>query len=154
MEIASLPFNRLLGLQAEPPGSEYVVSLANSPELCNHVGTMHAAALLAVAEAGSAQFLLREAADLLAGYVPLVRRVDGKFRQPLVGRARARVLLESTDCRAALAKLHSHGRLLLKVPVEVVDDTGTVAMKAVIEWFVRRDAGLPSSGGSVPAMQG
>src|SRR5712692_3405735 len=53
MDVTALPFNRLLGLEPAPSGSGFLVSLPDGPQYTNHLGTVHASALLAAAEAGS-----------------------------------------------------------------------------------------------------
>ncbi len=59
MDVTALPFNRFLGLQTAPPDSGFLVTLPGSPDFTNHLNTVHASALLAVAEAGSGAFLLK-----------------------------------------------------------------------------------------------
>lgn len=81
MDVTQLPFNRLLGLESAPPGSEFLVSLPDGLQYTNHIGTVHAIALLAVAEAGSAAFLIRHFGDR-HGFVPLVRRLESKCCSP------------------------------------------------------------------------
>jgi acyl-coenzyme A thioesterase PaaI-like protein len=63
MDVTALPFNRLLGLEPADPGSGFLVSRPGGPRYTNHLGTVHAAALLAVAEAGSGAFLVRTFGD-------------------------------------------------------------------------------------------
>jgi len=59
MDVTALPFNRFLGLEKGASKSGLLVSLPASAQYTNHLGTVHASALLAVAEAGSAEFLLQ-----------------------------------------------------------------------------------------------
>ncbi|MGV3721038.1 MAG: PaaI family thioesterase [Actinomycetota bacterium] len=81
MDVTALPFNQLVGLEAASPESGFLVTLPAGPEHGNHLGTVHASALLAVAEAGSGAFLVRHLGDA-DGLVPVVRRLDAKFRKP------------------------------------------------------------------------
>ena len=57
MDVSQLPFNHYIGLELASQESGFLVSLPEDPKYTNHVGTVHASALLAVAEAGSAAFL-------------------------------------------------------------------------------------------------
>lgn len=79
MDVTQLPLNRLLGLESAPARSEFLVSLPDGPQYTNHIGTVHAIALLAVAEAGSAAFLIRlterPSKPLMRGQ-PLDRRLE------------------------------------------------------------------------------
>ena len=62
MDVTRLPFNQLLGVEASAPDSGFLVSLPAGPQYANHLGTIHAGALLAVAEAGSGAYLVRQLA--------------------------------------------------------------------------------------------
>lgn len=59
MDIADIPLNRLLGLQREPEVGEFSVSLPAASQHHNHLGILHAAAQLAVAEAASGAWMSR-----------------------------------------------------------------------------------------------
>jgi acyl-coenzyme A thioesterase PaaI-like protein len=138
VDVTTLPFNRLLGLENAAPDSGFLVSLPGLPQYTNHLGTVHASALLAVAEAGSGAFLLRHLGDA-AGYVPVVRRMEAKFRKPARGRVSARASTGEGELDRAGADLAAKGRTLIRLSVEVVDEGGTVAMTADVEWFIARD---------------
>jgi acyl-coenzyme A thioesterase PaaI-like protein len=84
MDIVSLPFNQLVGItHSGNKGS--VLSLPNDLRYTNHLGTVHAAALLALAEATSGEYLIRELKSIGFEVVPVVRRLEAKFRKPAVG---------------------------------------------------------------------
>jgi acyl-coenzyme A thioesterase PaaI-like protein len=140
MDVTALPFNRLLGLEPASPDGEFLVSLPSSPRYANHLGTVHASALLAVAEAGSGAFLVRHLGDG-SGYLPVVRRLEAKFRKPARGRVSARASAEPGGLERAAAELAAKGRALVGVTVEVVDEGGTVALSAEVGWFIRRAGG-------------
>ena len=95
MDVTELPFNRLIGLEPAPAGSGFLVSLPAGPQYANHLGTVHAVALLAVAEAGAGAFLARQA-GVPVGLVPVVRRLEAKFRRPATGRVSARCAVPPT----------------------------------------------------------
>jgi acyl-coenzyme A thioesterase PaaI-like protein len=140
MDVTQLPFNRLLGLEAAPVESEFLVSLPDGPQYTNHLGTVHAGALLAVAEAGSGAFLVRHLGSA-EGFVPVVRRVEAKFRKPASGRVSARAAFAPEEVARWSAELASRGRASAAVPVEVIDAAGVVVLSAVVEWFIARAAG-------------
>ncbi len=56
MDVTKLPFNHLIGLELADPGSDFLVSLPDDVKYTNHLGTVHASALFAVAEAASGLF--------------------------------------------------------------------------------------------------
>jgi len=137
MDVTQLPFNRLLGLESAPAGSEFLVSLPDGPQYTNHIGTVHAIALLAVAEAGSAAFLIRHFGDR-DGFVPLVRRLESKFRKPARGRVSARASVPAEEIARWSVELTTRGRVTAAVPVEIIDSGGVVVLTAVVEWFISR----------------
>ena len=98
--VTEFPFKNLLRIH---PASDaaHLLQPPSSDEYLNHLGTVHAAAQLALAEASSGEFLLRHfgsAEDL----VPVVRRVEAKFRNPQMAASyplrmqRQRLSLDST----------------------------------------------------------
>lgn len=145
MDVTELPFNRLIGLEASAADGGLLVSLPGGPQYANHLGTVHASALLAVAEAGSGAFLVRTLGSG-AGYVPVVRRLESKFRKPASGRVSARAAVAPTEVARWSAELAARGRVSAVVPVEVVDAAGVVVMSAVVEWFIAR--GEPDRAGT------
>jgi len=55
--------------------------LDNRPEYRNHLNTVHASALFALAEASSGYFLLNEFSEL-TDIIPVVRKVETKYKKP------------------------------------------------------------------------
>jgi acyl-coenzyme A thioesterase PaaI-like protein len=140
MDITQVPFNRLIGLEAADADRGLLVGLPENLQYTNHLGTVHAGALLAVAEAGSGAFLLQQFGEQ-AGVVPVVRRIEAKFRQPALGRVAARAVVPPEEVARWSGELTAKGRVLAAIPVEVVDAAGVVVMSAVVEWFIARGKG-------------
>lgn len=86
MNIEDIPFNRLIGLQREPAGGEFTVSLPADVRYHNHLGIVHAAAQLAVAEAASGDWMLRNFGDHAEEFIAVVRRMETKFKHPARGK--------------------------------------------------------------------
>jgi acyl-coenzyme A thioesterase PaaI-like protein len=137
MDVTQLPFNRLIGLQSGAEDSGLLVCLPDGPQYTNHLGTVHAGALLAVAEAGSGAFLVRQLGSA-AGFAPVVRQVQAKFRKPARGRVGARCVVPAQEVQQWSAQLAARGRVQAPVAVEVVDSAGVVVLSAVVEWFIAR----------------
>jgi len=137
MDVTQLPFNRLIGLEPVADDGACLVSLPDGPQYTNHLGTVHASALLAVAEAGSGAFLL-DSFGGASGLVPVVRRLEAKFHRPASGRVSARVAVADEETARWVADLASRGRVTAAVPVEVVDAVGTIVLSATVEWFISR----------------
>lgn len=135
MNIATLPFNQLIGLQLASPDSAFETSLPEGVQYTNHLGTVHASAMLAVAEAGSGAFLAQHFAGQ-SGLIPVVRRLEAKFRKPGRGQISARCVVASETLVHWGRELGVRGRFSALIPVEVVDATGAVVMSATVEWFI------------------
>jgi acyl-coenzyme A thioesterase PaaI-like protein len=145
MDITALPFNRLVGIERSTVAGT-VLCLPADGRYANHLGTVHASALLALAEATSGECLISGLMDPGFEVAPVVRRIEAKFRRAATGAVRSRLgdMGDAlAECRAALA---SRGRALITVPVEIIDASGIPALAANIEWFV-----APRTGGSIGA---
>jgi acyl-coenzyme A thioesterase PaaI-like protein len=135
MDVTELPFNRLIGIEPTAAGSEFLVSLPTGPQYANHLGTVHAVALLAVAEAGAGAFLAQQT-GVPAGLVPVVRRLEAKFHRPATGRVSARCAVGPGEVARWLQELASRGRVSATTHVEVVDQGGAIVLTAAVEWFI------------------
>ena len=134
--VTELPFNRYLGLEAATDTAR-LLRLPAGDRYLNHLGTVHASALLALAEASSGEFLFRHFGSS-HGVVPVVRRLEAKFRKPAHG-AIASAASVPPDALARLdTDLAAKGRALISVTVELHDEAGTHALTADVEWFIQR----------------
>ena len=142
--VAELPFNRLIGLeQAEPP---HVLRLPVGEQYLNHLGTVHASAQLALAEASSGEFLMRTLGSP-AGLVPVVRRLEARFRKPARGAITSTVTTPAETLTQFQAELAAKGRAFISVAVEVHDETGAHSLSASVEWFITAAPVSPGGGG-------
>jgi len=133
MDITQLPFNRLIGLQrAEAP---YLLSLPESSQYHNHLGTVHASALLSVAEATSGEFLIQSLGSI-AGVIPVVRRLEAKFKKPGLGQLLGRCTAAPEVVSKLRSDLESKSRGMIELPIEVCGTDGTIFLTAEIEWFI------------------
>lgn len=137
MKITGLPFNQLIGL-AESAKAGTLLTLPNDPRYTNHLGTVHASALVALAEATSGHYLLKEFTNLGFEVLPVVRRLEAKFRKPAFGAIFSTVKVSPEQRQEFLSALTSKGRALLEIAVEVHDQNDTHALSATIEWFVAK----------------
>ena len=136
MDITRIPFNALIGIQrAEAEGA--LLRLPSDPRYLNHLGSVHASALLALAEASSGEFLLRHFGSS-EGIVPVVRRLDSKFRRPASGSVTSTASATPEALARLDAELASKGRSIILVIVELHDHSGTNVLSATVEWFIQR----------------
>ena len=137
MNIVDLPFNRFLGI-APSAREGCVLSLPNDVRYTNHLGGVHACALLALAEATSGEYLIREFPDIGFEAVAVVRHLNAKYRKPAHGAIHSKICGTTQKKEEFLSLLTERGRALLEVKVDVFDEQGAHALVAMIEWFVAR----------------
>jgi acyl-coenzyme A thioesterase PaaI-like protein len=142
--VAELPFNSFLGIEmASDPA--HVLRLPAGAQYLNHLGTVHASALLALAEASSGEFLLR-AFGSASGVVPVVRRLEAKFRKPANGAITSTVSTPPAALEQVRADLAAKGRAIVSVAVELHDESGAHTLSATVEWFITRISDAPAGG--------
>lgn len=132
--VTELPFNKLLNLQAAADKA-HLLRLPAGGQYLNHLGTVHASALLALAEASSGEFLLRSLGGT-DGIVPVVRRLEAKFRKPANGVITSAASVADDAMDELRAGLAGKGRGLISVNVELHDDSGAHVLSATVEWFI------------------
>lgn len=135
--VADLPYNRLIGLESGHDADGPLLRLPGGERYHNHIGTVSAGALLSLAEAATGEFLLRRFGSA-TGLMPVVRRMEAKFRRPARGPVSATVPLSGDLFERFEGELASKGRALLEIPVELHDSEGVLVMGATVEWFVQR----------------
>ena len=136
MDITELPFNALIGIErAQASGA--LLRLPSDPRYLNHLGSVHASALLALAEASSGEFLLQHFGSS-EGIVPVVRRLESKFRKPAKGLVTSTASTTPEALSRLTTELASKGRSLISVTVELHDESGVHTLSATVEWFIQR----------------
>lgn len=134
--VTELPFNTFIGLQAAADATA-LLRLPSGGQYLNHLGSVHASALLALAEASSGEFLLRHFGSS-AGIVPVVRRMEARFRKPAHGAVSSSASAAPEALPQLDEELAGKGRALITVSVELHDESGTHALSASVEWFIQR----------------
>src|SRR6516165_11158792 len=120
MDITVVPFNTLVGI-ARPEGEPgYLLQLCDSTDYENHLGTVHASAQLALAEATSGEHLMKQFPELGQRVLAVVRRMEAKFRNPLKGKVMSRARISKEEADKFTELFQTKGRGLIGVEVEVV----------------------------------
>ena len=119
--VTELPFNSFLGIQVAAEPSK-LLRLPSGYQYLNHLGTVHASAQLALAEASSGEFLLRHFGST-KGIIPVVRRLEAKFRKPANGTITSTATAASESLEKLDLELASKGRALIPVTVELHDQS-------------------------------
>ena len=131
--VTELPFNRLMGLERGDATS--VLTLPSGDQYLNHLGTVHAGALLVLAEAASGEHLLQH----FHGFervIPVVRRMEAKFRKPAHGAITSEVAIVASEPDRITSELSAKGRTLVNLAVELYDQSATHVLSAKVEWFI------------------
>ena len=137
MDVLQLPFNQFLGLEnSEAEGR--LLRLPDEPKYQNHLGTVHAGALFALAEAASGVFLLRGLQERWdpESLLPVVRRAEIKYRKPAEGAVEASAVCRPDDWERFHEQLARKRRALIACEIVLTCGNDVRVAGAVYEWFV------------------
>ncbi len=139
MKITDIPFNRHIALEfcGDDRG---VMCLSHSPEMTNHLGTIHASAQFALAEACSGQYLLSTFPEYAEDCVAVLRKSEVKYGRQTKENIYA--VAESDEGRTSLfrSRLERKGRALIPIGVVIRDEKEEVTMEGTFDWFVAKQA--------------
>ena len=138
MDITGIPFNQFMGLRKIAAAAPGMLALDAAPKYLNHIGTVHAAAQFALAEACCGEYLLSRFADLAEGHLAVVRKAEIKYRKPAYGALKARAFLADREADRLQAEVTARGRGFVPVRVEILDGKGDVTMQAAFTWYVQK----------------
>lgn len=133
-----LALNRQLGMTAAPADAAHLLELPFTPALRNHLGTMHAAAQFALAEAASAECLQRGFGAAVGQVFAVVRGVEVKYRKPATGDLLAFGAPDENTRDHLVAELETRGRSGAVILVDLKDRAGTLTLHARFDWFISR----------------
>jgi hypothetical protein len=144
VDITQIPFNKWLGITRAQDGSGYLLELADSPNYRNHLDTVHASVQFALAEATGAEYLLTAFPALSENVAAVVRRVEMKYKAPLMGRIMSKATVAQEEIEQFLNQFRTKGRGSIGVGIQVVDGDGTMGLIGRVEWFVQEaSTGFP-----------
>jgi len=141
MKATDLALSQFLGLRPAPPGATHLLELPFTAELHNHLGTVHAAAQFALAEAASAECLQCRFGASAGPVRAVVRQAEVKYRQPASGDLLAYGTPDESTERDLLNDLANRHRACAVILIDLKDRTGTLVFHGKFEWFISR---LPS----------
>ncbi|MES1999242.1 MAG: DUF4442 domain-containing protein [Pseudomonadota bacterium] len=137
MHVTDLAINKVMGLRFAAPGDSHILEMPESPLLLNHLGSIHAGAQFALAEACSGAFLQRHLDDGQNQVLAVLRTSDVKFRNPAHGCLRASAQFGGASAESLSSQLAARGRTLASVLVEVSDTQGVITMNGCYHWFLQ-----------------
>ena len=136
MEVTGIPFNKKIGIRDSDDGN--VLSLQQSSELHNHLGTVHASAQFALAEAASGAYLLRKFPELSTQVVSVVRKAAVTFKKPATSDLTATANIDAEEEEKFVQLLHQKGRAIIAVTVTISDQQGKTTAIAIYDWFIQK----------------
>ena len=137
ISVFELPFNKYIGLK-KASDSDYLLMLDEKEEYLNHLSTVHASALFALAEATSGFFLLNEFREI-ENISPVVRKVETKYKKPAHGKILSKAGFTDTDKVKILEELNIRQRTLITVSVLLYDSEKINVMQSDFEWFIAKN---------------
>jgi acyl-CoA thioesterase FadM len=140
MDALDLRFSSMIGLRRSDRPDLGTLCLGDEPHVHNHLGTIHAAAQFALAEAASGDFLQARFAALAPSCIGVVRRSEVTYRSPARGTIYAAASVDEQRLREFEDRLTARGRAFVTVGVAVRDATGAVTMSGEVEWFAQKTA--------------
>lgn len=133
----AIPFNTHVGLEfVEVADGRGVVRLPDAEHLRNHVGSQHAGALFAAAEAASGAAFVGAFAERMGEITPLARSAEIEYSKLARGPITATATL-SEDRAALIERLDSESRIEFPVEVVMADEDGTEVATMTVHWHVR-----------------
>ncbi len=136
MKATDLALNQLLGIRAAPAGAVHLLEMPHGPAVLNHLGTIHAAAQFALAEAASAECLQRHFGDRVGRVRAIVRRVEVKYRTAATGDLLADGAPDADTFNGLLTELATRGRAAAVILIDLKDRSGTLTFHGKFEWFI------------------
>jgi acyl-coenzyme A thioesterase PaaI-like protein len=133
-----LAFNRLLGIRPAPGGAAHVLEMPFGANVKNHLGSMHAAAQFALAEAASAECLQRHCGAEAGEVFAVVRSVEVKYRKPAAADLLAYAEPDDATRHTVLTELATRGRVSAVILIDLKDREGTLTFHGKFEWFISR----------------
>ena len=134
----SVPFARVLGVQVTTVAPERVeVTLPESPERLNHVGTVHAAAQFGLGETASGAMVISAFSDLQGrGAVPLAASATITYHKASRGELRAVATLSADDQARIRNDMATSNKARFTVPVQLLDRDDAVTSEMSVEWVL------------------
>lgn len=141
MQVLEIPFNEFLGIKKADSGSGFIFKLEPRNEYFNHLATVHASALFALAEASSGEFLLSQFKDCELVIIPVVRKVEVKYSKPASGSVFSNAALVDSTVPDVIDALKTKKRVIVQVKVDLYGAANEKLSTSVFDWFLTLSEG-------------
>lgn len=136
MDVLGIPFNKFLGIQKADAQSDFIYKLEHKTQYQNHLGTIHASALFALAESSSGEYLFNQFKDFNLNVIPVVRKVEIKYSKPASGTVFSKAYIIGPDINEILNELRIKKRVIIKVGVDIFNDKSEKLFSSFFDWFI------------------
>lgn len=136
MKVLEIPFNKFIGLESTNNGDNSIFKLEPKDEYMNHLGTIHASAMFALAEASSGEYLLKQFNDHKLDIIPVVRKVEIKYNKPANGTIYSRASIIDSGINDIIEELRTKNRVIIKVKVEIFNENTEKVFTSTFDWFI------------------
>jgi len=139
MDTTSTPLKEPFGIEVclEPP--QGILQLSNPSNHLNHLRSIGASAVFALAEASSNAFLLQNTNELeIEDYILNLRRSEIKFRGSSSGRIYSIGKYAEREWKRFHRALVRNNKSLIVFPIHIMNESGKCVAVAEFEWFVFR----------------
>ncbi len=137
MDITQIPFNKHIEIIQSAEDKD-VLELRFKDIMKNHLGTFHASAQYALAEACSGLALQIQFPDLEGVVVPVLRKSETQFKKPASSTITAKAdICDETEIKFK-QQLERRGRAIISIPVTITDQNNNITMTGRYEWFVQK----------------
>ena len=133
MHLLDIGMLRHLGIEIY---DETRLQLSFTPQIANHLETMHAGALYTLAEAQSGYFLQQCFPEHTSDVVPILREGSIKYLRMTHTTVTAYAYTSEASLQTFIETFKAKGRAKIGVAVEVKDDAGNLCAKGRFDWFV------------------
>lgn len=138
--IQNIPLNKTMGIVlGELTGESAIATLAEQAAYHNHIGTPHAGAIFAVAEAASGACVGAAFVEEMGRLTPLAKEATIRYRKIARGdlTATAKLLEPRADL---LAKLPAAEKgVEAQVRVVITDAQGVETSEVLVTWFLKKN---------------
>ncbi|MDR1160304.1 MAG: DUF4442 domain-containing protein [Syntrophomonadaceae bacterium] len=135
MDATDLPFNILIGLQYAADSSDYLFMLEDKNQYHNHVGTVHASAQFALAEATSGHYLKQQFSEL-PNLILLLKKVESRYRRPARGKLFSKAALYNVNKEEVIDSINKNGKALAHAEAFLFDKNAELVMQSLYEWYL------------------
>lgn len=139
-----LAYNQALGIREAPAAAGHLLELPFTPQVVNHLRTMHAAAQFSLAEAASAECLQRHFNATLGDVFAVMRGSEVQYRKPATSDLLAYGTPDENTLSRLVDQVTRRGRGIAVILIDLKDRTGTLTFHGKFEWYISRTSPTPT----------